>query len=563
MAVVGDARRDASRRETSVRALTRRTAVRVLFAWAPWLAFAAAVSAAALWWTQRRWPLRLAGCAVLLAWLLAWSWRALRSRAEPRFRIPLLWIAGAAIVLGLQGAIFGLATVPVVLSAWLAASGALLFAIAAFGGPLARAKALAAAVTTVLALTALEAGVRVLGIGATARESDSLEIARRFNNLTPPRSAFVNRPRPLDEFPPASIEINSIGIRGPEIPTGRVNLLLLGDSFIEGRQLPWEDTLGPRLQATLRARSSNARIVSHGMRGWSPLLEWNWYLKVGRRLKAERVLLFFFWNDLWPAGTEAQTFRAVPGPDGRPDHFDALLDSDWLWYRHARTVRLIEEVVRLVQARAVKFAVPSTPLAPMTGGHAVLDEANARNLARTMADGPPFSSAELAALLTEPSASLPGSLQSVVRTSFWPGIRPLGLWTPEQVEAANETERELARFAQDVAADGGRLVIVYVPNPYQLGPTECTVGRYLDRLDADAVLPADSGVQAWLRSVAAKHGIELLDPTGAMRARDAGRSPAGASPLYLRADCHWSPIGHQFMADWLAKWYLSGSVPGN
>ena len=133
-------------------------------------------------------------------------------------------------------------------------------------------------------------------------------------------------------------------------------------------------------------------------------------------------------------------------------------------------------------------------------------------------------------------------------------------WTRDQLDAAASTESELARFAQDVASDGGRLVIVYVPNPYQLGPGECTVGRYLDRLDAGVTLPADSGVQAWLRSVAATHGIEFLDPTGEMRGRNLdGRRRE--TPLYLRADCHWSPLGHQFMADWLAAWYLNGRLP--
>jgi hypothetical protein len=459
--------------------------------------------------------------------------------------------------LGLQGITFGLAGVAVTLSAWLATLGALLFAIAAVGRPVARAKALTASFATLLALAGLETGVRALQVGETARESDTFEIVRRFNNLTPPRSAFVNRPKPLDEFPAASVEINAAGIRGPEIATGPVNLLLVGDSFIEARQLPWEQTLGPRLQTMFRARSSPARVVSHGMRGWSPLLEWNWYLKVGRRFHADRVLLFFFWNDLWSAGTEARTFRVVLDPDGRPDHFDVLLDSDWLWYRHVRTVRIIDEVVRLVSARAVVWAVPARPPGTIARDSSALDEESARALARRMASGPPLSEPAVAALLTLSVPDLDEDLQQVVRTGFWPGIRPMDIWTPEQVQAAAEAENALARFAKDVSADGGRLVIVYVPNPYQVGPAECSVGRYLDRLDANAMLPADSGVQTWLRTVAARQGIELLDPTIAMRARHLNGPMRDMAPLYLRADCHWSALGHQFMADWLADWYLS------
>jgi hypothetical protein len=340
-----------------------------------------------------------------------------------------------------------------------------------------------------------------------------------------------------------------------------VALLLLGDSFIEARQLPWEATLGPQLQSILQTRSSASRVVSHGMRGWSPLLEWNWYLKVGRRFRAERVLLFFFWNDLLPAGTEAQLFRAVFGPDGRPDHFQALLDSEWIWYRHVRTVRLIEEVVRLVHARSITWSVAAARVPSAGGRTGSLDEESARRTARSMSGGPLFSEAEVAALLTKPSSALAAELRDVAKTSFWPSMRPSDLWASEQVDAARVTERELALFAQDVASDGGRLVIVYVPNPYQLGPSECTVGRYLDRLDAETTLPEESGVQTWLKTVTARHAIEFLDPTAAMRKQSLDRSTARLPPQYLRADCHWSPSGHQFMAAWLAEWYLSGRVP--
>jgi hypothetical protein len=134
-------------------------------------------------------------------------------------------------------------------------------------------------------------------------------------------------------------------------------------------------------------------------------------------------------------------------------------------------------------------------------------------------------------------------------------MRPFALWTAEQHRAAERTETELAAFAADVAADGGRLVIVYVPNPYQIGPAECAVGRFLDRLGPEVLLPPGSGIQDWLREVSVRRSIELLDPSDAMRPASFQRAKRAEPPLYLRADCHWSPAGHQFMADWLADWY--------
>jgi hypothetical protein len=74
------------------------------------------------------------------------------------------------------------------------------------------------------------------------------------------------------------------------------------------------------------------------------------------------------------------------------------------------------------------------------------------------------------------------------------------------------------------------------------------------------LLPPDSGVQDWLRTVTDRHGIGFVDPSEAMRAAD--QATAGSPPLYLRADCHWSAAGHQFMADFLADWYARSRAPG-
>ena len=365
----------------------------------------------------------------------------------------------------------------------------------------------------------------------------------------------MNWPGPLDEFPPAVVEINTLGTRGPDIPSGPVDLLLIGDSVIEARQLPWETTLGPSLRAAFLARSADVNVVAHGMRGWSPLLEWNWYLKVGRRLHPRTVLLFFFWNDLWALGDEARTFQAVLRPDGRPDHFVVPVEPGWVWYKHVRAVRVAEVMLQRVGLTAVKRA-----LSMIGARSAGRDLAGAQETARRMAGDGLLTSREIEALLTRPVGQLDARLSGIAWSKFWPGIRPLDLWTDAQRQAAAATESELQRFAEDVAADGGRLVIVFVPNAYQISPRECAVARYLDGLQDDQLLPPDSGVQHWLRGVADRHGIELLDPSDAMRGHHRV-APADAPTLYLRADCHWSADGHHFMAEYLADWYLRTRPP--
>jgi hypothetical protein len=541
-----------------------RPGVRACVAIAPWVGLVAATAVAGPWWSQRPWALRLFATYVCAAWSFVWytapppagGSRAGHDRTDSEVsrdttaRNLLVGFALALGTAGINGLAFGVTPFGSAVSALLACSASAIAGVALHARQTVRQNVLAASFGVVLGLAGVEAGMRLLHLGENLREVDTSEYVREFRSLTPPGTAFVNWPGPLDEFPPAVVEINTLGIRGPEIAPGPVDLLLIGDSMIEARQLPWESTLGPRLRAAFLARSAAVNVVAHGMRGWSPLLEWNWYLKVGRRLHPRTVLLFFFWNDLWALGDEVRTFQAVLRPDGRPDHFVVPVEPGWVWYKHVRAVRVAEVMLQRVGLTAVKRA-----LSMIGTRNAGRDLAGAKETARRMAGDGLLTSQALEALLTRPADQLDARLSALAWTQFWPGIRPLELWTDPQRQAAAATEAKLQRFAEDVAADGGRLVIVFVPNAYQISPRECAVARYLDGLQDDRLLPPESGLQRWLRGVADRHGIELLDPSEAMRTYHR-TGPADAPTLYLRADCHWSADGHQFMAEYLADWYL-------
>lgn len=517
----------------------------------PWLALFAVVARRGLWWTQRPVALRFFVAWLLVTWSVALCARldAAGPRADALRRAT--WaVALALTALAVQGLSFGVTPFACAVCALSGAAGALAIWLATFGSRTSNLKFFASAAAALIAVLGAEATVRLLQIGHNVQEVDSREVAREFYSLTPPLSAFVNQPKALDEFGPALIEINSLGIRGPEIPEGRTDWLLIGDSMIEARQLPWDQTIGARLKDVLRARGIPLRAVSHGMRGWSPLLQWNWYLKVGRRLQPETVFLFFFWNDLWTVGDEVSTFRAVLGPDGRPDHFDVLVESDWMWYKHLRLMRLTEDVWRRMGVAQLRSAFST--LAGGSLSTSTLDTAAAQRVARGLGE-PPLSESQLQAVLTKPERELDPELLALARTSLWPSLRPWPLWTEAQRRAAARTELELQRFSEDVRADGARFVLVFVPNPLQIGPGECSVGRFFDRVDAGVVLPPDSGIQSWLRIIADRHGFELLDPSEAMRA--AVRADRAGPPMYLRADCHWSARGHQFMAEYLVDWH--------
>lgn len=523
-----------------------RPALYISLAVAPWIALLAVVAARGVWWTQRPASVRLFALALALHWTLTLTRRAGRAGSDVTALRTMAIAIGA---LAIPGAAFGLNAFGCGVSMGLGAVAALLASIAAHGSRSTALGFLTVVVTTMLGLAVGEGAVRLLEIGGRVEEVDRRDQARQFYSLTPPGSAFINRPKPLDEFAPALIEINSLGMRGPELSQRAADVLLIGDSFVEARQLPWERAIGARLQDAVRVRRLPLQVVSHGMRGWSTLLEWNWYIKAGRQLHPRDVFLFFFWNDLWTSGTEQATFRAVMTPSGRPGYFDVPVDHWAIWYKHSRLVRVTEAVWQQAGLRDLKRAFAGVGAGTLSS--AVLDLAAAQNLARTLAPGPAWTPAEVAALLTQPLEALPPGLRAAAEADFWPGLRPREVWTDAQQRAATIAAEELNRFAEDVSADGGRLTVVYVPNPYQVHPSECAVGRLLERLGPDTVLPPTSGIQRWLEDAARSAGITFLDPTTDMRAFDQAQPAEAFVPLYLRADCHWSPRGHQFVADYL------------
>ena len=522
-------------------------AARVPLALAPWLALLAVVTTQGLWWTQRPEATRLLLEYLAIVWTVVCCAPGLAARDanDAGATRALLIVAAVLTAVGVEGSALGLNPFGCGVSVRSPASPRC-----------SQCRRLAAAprssgvcdtvVTTVLALGAASwpcaswvwaqrSGHRQPRVGAAVQPHPP---ARR-SSIGPSRST---------RFVPALMEINARH-PGPELTEPRADVLVIGDSFVEARQLPWEQTVGPRLQAVLDQRHLAGRVVSHGMRGWSPLLEWNWYLKVGRQLRPKDVFVFFFWNDLWTVGTETATFQAVLTPEGRPDHFDVPVDRAAIWYKHARLVRLSEEVWRRASLADLKRAFGGVGGGILSS--TTLDSEAARRLAMTMAPGPALSPEQIAALLSQPVDALPADLRVLSGADFWPRMRERAVWGEALQRAADATALEFQRFAADVAADGARLHIVYVPNPYQVHPSECAVGRLVERLRPDTLLPADSGIQSWLRHMAVSAGIPFLDPTARMREFDEAQPREAFVPLYLRADCHWSPRGHQFMADYL------------
>lgn len=416
-------------------------------------------------------------------------------------------------------------------------------------------------IASVLPLIAVEIIARSTGAYQRLTGLYQSDFKRDFHHNYIPNSIFVKEPSPYDEWGPATNTINSLGIRGPEFLHKSANILFLGDSFIQSDQTAWENTLGQVLQSQLGGTGLEATVVAHGMGSWSPLLEWNWYLKIGRRFSPKVVFLFVFWNDFTlasenPDSDEGYLKSVVWDQNKRPDYF-ALPESAIM-----RLFRKLYVVQMLRLARYRSFAKTQNRQ-PNAKGGGVSDSNDAGRLENQPAAPDGQAQKQLEDFLDLPASEFERQLKArrlpLYCQSFWQTSRPLGAWSLERLEALSKSEAILKLFAEDVGEDGGRLILVYVPHPWQISFAEGVMAREHYGIPLGAVFPAASGVQQWLTNIVQRNtSLVFLDPTDAMRQYVAKRAFNGR--LYLTRDGHWSKEGHRFMADFIASWYTKNIV---
>ena len=103
----------------------------------------------------------------------------------------------------------------------------------------------------------------------------------------------------------AVVKYESHGIRADkEIevpkPPGCYRVLLLGDSMVEAKQIPFQMTFGKVLEDGLAAFSKKFRfeVLNSGVGGWSTAIEYLYYKIEGVKLNPDLVILCFCLNDV-------------------------------------------------------------------------------------------------------------------------------------------------------------------------------------------------------------------------------------------------------------------------
>ncbi len=378
-------------------------------------------------------------------------------------------------------------------------------------------------VSLALALGATEVGLRFAGYEPLYAVYSKPELFWRYDErlgwaLEPNAEGRYAGPRPFPVEFEATIQTNSLGLRGPELgprQAGELRVLFLGDSLVAGFEVEQAETFVARVEAQLAPRFPvPVRVINAAVRGYGTDQSYLWFREHGRALGADLVIAVFSANDFddnvtlhrprRPFGKSAFALR----PNGALELIGVPvpryeLCSAWVLdaaYRPVRIDGMLSRGACFLQTRladrSALFTLAATSLARLPGLVGLL-----QNLA--------FPSEGAA------QASLAPWAFRFVQAGGAPGDDPLGDLARRARVESELTTALLQALAREVRESGAAFALLITP-------------RQWERLDTRA-LRAD-GIEA--SSVAIGTGIER-------------------SLLRFRNDSHWNARGHRLFAQGL------------
>lgn len=381
-----------------------------------------------------------------------------------------------------------------------------------------RARTLLANLGLALGVTAL----LLLAVEGTARVTVARQVARPFTTRgsivryhpllgwdhPPDAEAWLHRPE-YDVL----LKFNSKGLRGPEYPyekpAGVFRTLLLGDSFTDGYTVAEEKCVRADLERELGSRDcAGNQVLNSGAIGYSTDQEYLFYRLEGRKYAPDAVVVLFCSNDLYfnTTGEQGKPYFALEGeklvlrnsPVPPPDR------GGWERRPEPRELRI----------------------KPWRGSMAL------RLLSDRSEAGNPALHRFLAGLgLVEPT-KVEG-----VPYDMW----PMGKDHPREVnDMWARTAAILQALKREVEADGGRLLLFYIPDRSEVNDRAWELTRAMyslgPRWSRDRVFER-------LRKTAGILGIPLVDPRQPLRSAE-----ASAHPAHFQEDGHWTEVGHAIAA---------------
>jgi hypothetical protein len=324
----------------------------------------------------------------------------------------------------------------------------------------------------------------------------------------PGSSAWVREP----EFT-SHLRFNQFGLRGDEIssekrPEAR-RILLLGDSFLEAKQVQESETLASRLAGLLESRRPRARdLLNSGTFDWSQVHEYLYLRHAGPTLKPDLVVQFFYVGndvgDVWPRSRGE--LRELERPVATVDEDGRLQWPTW----HRRVLTQQETIFGDLSRYSTVFHAYETGVQDKLKYR----ERDGQGIEAQMLDVFAFKE------------------------------------TPQRLRAWKTVEALLLETRDEAERIGAEYALVIVPGKWQV-----------HREDWRALLEARGepdddrwvlrGPNRRLTQIAAAHQIPVLDLVPAMRA-----AARAGHRLYFDVDIHWNAAGHEVaagaVADFLA-----------
>lgn len=164
------------------------------------------------------------------------------------------------------------------------------------------------------------------------------------------------------------VSINQLGLRDADYPyekdDGTFRVLMLGDSFVEGLQVPLEHTVAKQLEARLSSAAVGIdyEVINAGVSRFGTDNEILFYDFEGRKYDPDLVILFFFYNDLYDNVEEPYFLLrddTVHPVDPKPMNVLGPAEElrGWLWDRF-QLYRLLTVVFNLL-AHVVELLGPT------------------------------------------------------------------------------------------------------------------------------------------------------------------------------------------------------------
>jgi len=160
-------------------------------------------------------------------------------------------------------------------------------------------------VALVVAYGALTLGIHLFVDDGMEFNLEMWKYARDIKRISAdPLIGHEHRPGTHSFLMGADMAINSQGLRDREIPLNRTpetkRIMMLGDSFILGWGVPFDDIISKRLERLFAKDGRRVEVVNAGVGNYNSIMEVEYYLTRGYKFHPDVVVLNYTFNDAEP-----------------------------------------------------------------------------------------------------------------------------------------------------------------------------------------------------------------------------------------------------------------------